>query len=293
MERQRIKNNGYAPDEIEEQIKSTNVTPNLWKILFSAQQFRTFLKNKRPFSKIYRSKRKSKGVNVSMKKKRKKNKSHEKQKEKIAKKKLKRNSSIEGRSSSELESFVGFLSKVKNSWQCYLLSNSSYGSSIFVVQKVSFKKKRKNAKQSWLIIKPFQMPHVFMSGIMCIVLSFLSCFRESQLGCLMWVAYFKYQEWLNLNKYSSSRFGFWDLRFEYHSGQQFHQQPLKKGNGTTKNAFCNEIECVRSFKTGYTQLLCICVMMTINIHKREGCIYECPSLRLNPFHQKIVSLGGF
>jgi hypothetical protein len=46
-----------------------------------------------------------KGGNVSIKKKREKEKeSQEKQNEKITKKKLKRNGSIEGRSSSELES---------------------------------------------------------------------------------------------------------------------------------------------------------------------------------------------
>ncbi len=37
---------------------------------------------------------------------------------KIGKKKLKRNGSIEGRSSSELESCVGFLGKVKNGVGC-------------------------------------------------------------------------------------------------------------------------------------------------------------------------------
>ncbi len=41
-----------------------------------------------------------------------------KQKEKIAKKKLKRNGSIEGRYSSELESWVGFLGKIKNGVGC-------------------------------------------------------------------------------------------------------------------------------------------------------------------------------
>ncbi len=63
----------------------------------------------------YKNKR---GGDVSIKEKREKEKeSQEIRKEKIAKKRLKRNGSIEGRSSSELESSVGFLGKVKNGEQ--------------------------------------------------------------------------------------------------------------------------------------------------------------------------------
>jgi hypothetical protein len=59
------------------------------------------------------------GRNVIMKRKKEKDKeSHEKQKEKIAEKRLKRYGSIEGRSSSELESCVGFLGKVKHEVGC-------------------------------------------------------------------------------------------------------------------------------------------------------------------------------
>ncbi len=52
------------------------------------------------------------------KEERKEKESQEKRKEKITKKRLKRNGSIEGRSSSELESSVGFLGKAKNGVGC-------------------------------------------------------------------------------------------------------------------------------------------------------------------------------
>ena len=68
------------------------------------------------------------GGNVSIKEKREKEKgSQEKRKEKIMKKKLKRNGSIGGSSSSELENSVGFLGKIKNGVGCADVSEDREG----------------------------------------------------------------------------------------------------------------------------------------------------------------------
>ncbi len=59
--------------------------------------------------------------------KRKEKESQEKRKEKITKKRLKRNGSIGGRSTSELESSVGFLGKIKNGVGCANVSEDREG----------------------------------------------------------------------------------------------------------------------------------------------------------------------